>query len=101
MSSRNKYLTEHEFYVAATIFKALTYGKNLIKNNELNCKKLKNQITNIINSKSQFKIDYISVANRNTLEEIEGKLEGEILVSVALLLGQTRLIDNFTYSLPD
>jgi pantothenate synthetase len=36
-----------------------------------------------------------------THEEIEGKLGGEILVSVALLLGLTRLIDNFTYSLRD
>ena len=101
MSSRNKYLTEHEYSVAATIFKALESGKNLLKNDELNCEKLKNKITKIINSEPQFKIDYVSVANRNTLEEIEGKLGGEILVSVAALLGQTRLIDNFTYSLPD
>ena len=101
MSSRNKYLTEHEFSVAATIFKALVSGKTLLKNGELNCEKLKNKITKIINSEPQFKIDYVSVANRNTLEEIEGKLGGEILVSVAALLGQTRLIDNFTYSLPD
>ena len=101
MSSRNKYLTEHEYSVAATIFKALVSGKTLLKNGELNCEKLKNKITKIINSEHQFKIDYVSVANRNTLEEIEGKLGGEILVSVAALLGQTRLIDNFTYSLPD
>jgi len=101
MSSRNTYLTEHEFSIAATIFKALTSGKNLLKNGELNCEKLKNRITKIINGEPQFKIDYVSVANKNTLEEIEGKLGGEILVSVAALLGQTRLIDNFTYSLPD
>jgi len=101
MSSRNKYLTEHEYSVAATIFKALVSGKTLLKNGELNCEKLKNKITKIINSEPQFKIDYVSVANRNTLEEIEGKLGGEILVSVAALLGQTRLIDNFTYSLPE
>ncbi len=101
MSSRNKYLTEHEYSVAATIFKALVSGKTLLKNGELNCEKLKNKITKIINSEPQFKIDYVSVANRNTLEEIKGKLGGEILVSVAALLGQTRLIDNFTYSLPD
>jgi pantoate--beta-alanine ligase len=101
MSSRNKYLTEHEFSVAATIFKALVSGKNLLKNGEFNCEKIKNKITKIINSEPQFKIDYVSVANRNTLEEIEGKLGGEILVSVAALLGQARLIDNFTYSLPD
>ena len=101
MSSRNTYLTEHEFSIAATIFKALTSGKNLLKNGELNCEKLKNRITKIINRDPKLKIDYVSVANKNTLEEIEGKLGGGILVSVAALLGQTRLIDNFTYSLPD
>ena len=34
MSSRNKYLTEHEFSIAATIFKALTNGKNLLKSDD-------------------------------------------------------------------
>ena len=101
MSSRNTYLTEHEFSIAATIFKALASGKTLLKNGELNCEKLKNRITKIINRDPKLKIDYVSVANKNTLEEIEGKLGGGILVSVAALLGQTRLIDNFTYSLPD
>ena len=83
------------------IFKALASGKNLLKNGELNCEKLKNRITKIINSEPKLKIDYVSVANKNTVEEIEGKLGGEILVSVAALLGQTRLIDNFTYTLPN
>jgi len=101
MSSRNTYLTEHEFSIAATIFKALISGKTLLNDGELNCEKLKYVISKIINSEPKLKIDYVSVANKNTLEEIEGKLGGEILVSVAALLGQTRLIDNFTYSLPD
>ena len=48
MSSRNKYLTEHEYSVAATIFKALASGKTLLKNGELNYEKLKNKITKII-----------------------------------------------------
>ena len=37
----------------------------------------------------------------SAIEKVEEKLEGEILVSVAVFLGQTRLIDNFTYSIPD
>jgi len=101
MSSRNKYLTEHEFSIAAIIFKALEHGKSLLNNHERNCEKLKNEITKIIRSEPQLKIDYVSVANKSTLKEIEGKLGGEILVSVAAFLGQTRLIDNFTYSLRD
>lgn len=98
MSSRNNYLTKNEFSVAATIFNALEYGKKLLKKGKCNSDKLKRDISRIINSKPQLKADYVSVANINTLEEIEGEIEGEILVSVAVFLGNTRLIDNFTYS---
>ncbi|MBC8256653.1 MAG: pantoate--beta-alanine ligase [Candidatus Marinimicrobia bacterium] len=101
MSSRNKYLTEYEFSVVATIFKALECGKNILKAGEIHADKLKREITQIINSESAFQIDYVSVSNRNTLKEIDGELEGEILVSIAVFLGKTRLIDNFTYSLSE
>ncbi len=101
MSSRNKYLTEHEFSVAAIIFKALESGKKLLKEGELNGDKLKCEITRFIKSEPQFKIDYVSVASGDTLEEIEGEFSGYILVSVAVFLGKTRLIDNFTYSVSD
>ena len=98
MSSRNKYLTENEFSVAATILKALESGKKLLKDGEINVEKLKREITRFIKSEPQFKIDYVSVASGDTLEEFEGELSGDILVSVAVFLGKTRLIDNFTYS---
>ena len=101
MSSRNKYLTENEFSVAATIFKALESGKKLLKDGEINVEKLKREITRFIKSEPQFKIDYVSVASGDTLEEFEGELSGDILVSVAVFLGKTRLIDNFTYSVSD
>ena len=101
MSSRNKYLTENEFSVAATIFKALESGKKLLKDGEINVEKLKREITRIIKSEPQFKIDHVSVASGDTLEEFEGELSGDILVSVAVFLGKTRLIDNFTYSVSD
>ena len=101
MSSRNKYLTENEFSVAATILKALERGKKLLKDGEINVEKLKREITRFIKSEPQFKIDYVSVASGDTLEEFEGELSGDILVSVAVFLGKTRLIDNFTYSVSD
>ena len=101
MSSRNKYLTENEFSVAAIIFKALESGKKLLKDGELNGDKLKREIHQIIKSEPAFTIDYVSVASGDTLEEFEGELSGDILVSVAVFLGKTRLIDSFTYSASD
>ena len=79
-------------------FKALNFGKSLLEKGESNSDTLRTEITQIINSESQIKIDYVSVTNINSLEEIEGKIEVDILVSLAVFLGDTRLIDNFTYA---
>jgi len=99
MSSRNIYLTKSEYSVAAVIFKALESGKELLKDGKITAEKLRYKITQIINSETKTRIDYVSVSNSHTLEEIEGELGGDILVSVAVFLGQTRIIDNFIYSL--
>ena len=101
MSSRNTYLTESEHLVSSTIFKALDSGKKLLKDGKITAKKLRCEIIQIINSETAIRIDYVSVANSDTLEEVEGELKGGILVSIAVFLGRTRLIDNFTYSLPE
>ena len=39
------------------------------------------------------KIDYISIANSNTLEELD-KIALPTLISLAVWFGETRLIDN-------
>ena len=44
-------------------------------------------------------IDYVSVADANTLIEISGTIPDDILVSIAILIENTRLIDNFSYSI--
>ena len=59
---------------------------------------LKDQIAQTINAEKLLIIDYISVADGITLLEISGEIKGGILVSVAVYLGKTRLIDNFSYS---
>ena len=80
---------------------AMSSRNKLLKDDEINVEKLKREITRFIKSEPQFKIDYVSVASGDTLEEFEGELSGDILVSVAVFLGKTRLIDNFPYSVSD
>ncbi|HEX5141034.1 MAG TPA: pantoate--beta-alanine ligase, partial [Dehalococcoidia bacterium] len=41
------------------------------------------------------RIDYVSVADPETLEELD-RIHGPALVSLAVRIGRTRLIDNFT-----
>ena len=98
MSSRNEYLNNAERIIAAIIQQALQDGRNLIISGERNSKIIRNKIIHTISSEKLLRIDYVSVADSKTLIEISDKIEGDILVSVAVYLGKIRLIDNFSYS---
>ncbi|MEK7671771.1 MAG: pantoate--beta-alanine ligase, partial [Bacteroidota bacterium] len=59
------------------------------------CKKIIDEMTNLITSSSSGQIDYVSFADNNSLQEL-GKLQvrQSVLVSLAVKFGTTRLIDN-------
>jgi len=98
MSSRNQYLSEKEKEIAAIIHQALQDGKNLIFSGERDANKIRDKITHKIKSEKLLRIDYISIVDNDTFIEISGEISRDILVSTAVFLGKTRLIDNFTYS---
>ena len=98
MSSRNSYLSESEKKVASIIYRSLQDGKNLIISGERNAQKIRDKITRTIMQENLLRIDYVSVTDAETLVEISGNISNNILVSTALFLGKTRLIDNFSYS---
>lgn len=99
MSSRNVYLTETERDIAPTINRALESGKNLLQSGERSSRLIRNKIIETIDAEKLLRIDYVSVADSITLTEISGFIKQDILVSTAVFLGGTRLIDNFSYSL--
>ena len=55
-------------------------------------------ILNNIKSEKLAKIDYIEIVDSNSLEEVK-EISKSILVAIAVFIGKTRLIDNFTYEL--
>jgi len=98
MSSRNEYFNNGERIIAATIQQALKEGKNLIISGERSSQIIRKKIIHKISSEQLLTIDYVSVADSKTLIEISDKIEEDVLVSVAVYLGEIRLIDNFSYS---
>ena len=96
MSSRNNYLTNKERLGAGVIFLALERAKVLLKKN-LNIDLIKAEMNKIILSNSKMKIDYISFSQTLDLTEIENIDNNQILVSVAVFIGKTRLIDSFFF----
>ena len=97
-SSRNTYLSVEERNAATILNKSLTVAKEKIKAGERNSAAIVKLIEETINSEKLAKIDYIEVVDSLSMEKVE-RIEKAVLVAIAVFIGKTRLIDNFTYEL--
>lgn len=93
-SSRNTYLNAEERKAAVVLHKALEEGKKLVLNGETNAQAVVDKITQVINGEPLAKIDYVQAVSFPNIQ-IVNKVDGDILVAVAVYIGKTRLIDNF------
>jgi len=92
MSSRNVYLSEKERKEATILFQSLKLAEELIRKGERNPVSVKKEMNDFI-KKSVGVVDYISLADPDTLDEVEN-IKKNTLVSLAVFFGKTRLIDN-------
>ncbi len=94
MSSRNKYLEGEDRKAAVVLFQALNAAKEAYQGGERDAEMLRSRMKNVLEAEPRAQIQYVSCADYNTLEELE-IVKGKALLSMAVLLGKTRLIDNF------
>lgn len=92
MSSRNVFLSGTERKEACVLYQSLTLAKEMIEKDETVSEKIKTAMEQLIQTTSG-KIDYISIADLQTLDEIE-HINDKALISLAVRFGNTRLIDN-------
>lgn len=95
MSSRNAYLSYEERKAALILSKSLNKAKKLLNSGERDATKIKEFLVSEISEESLAKIDYIEIVDSSTIQPVE-KIESTILVAIAVFIGKTRLIDNFT-----
>jgi pantoate--beta-alanine ligase len=93
MSSRNIYLSPRERRAATMLFKALTLARQLGQGGEQDAEKIRRQMTSLIQKEPLAQIDYVSIADAETLEELN-LIDRPALASLAVKIGKTRLIDN-------
>ena len=93
MSSRNVYLTPLERGKAAVLYKALSRAREMWRKGETGADVLRGEMERIINEESSAKLDYVSLAALDTLEEID-RVTAPAMASVAAWFGKARLIDN-------
>ncbi|MFQ6610826.1 MAG: pantoate--beta-alanine ligase [Fidelibacterota bacterium] len=96
-SSRNDYLSIDERKRAGIIHQALKEAEDILKKGERSSRVIRETIRQRISTDALSKIDYVSVADTHSLEEISGRIEKSILVSVAVYFSNVRLIDNFEF----
>ena len=93
VSSRNVYLNGEERRAAAVLFGALSLARELRKDGEKDANTLRGGMTAAIEKEPLARIDYVSVADAATLEELE-QVDRPALASLAVRIGGARLIDN-------
>lgn len=93
LSSRNTYLNEIERNDATNISKSLFMAVDMINNGKKEVKIIKQAIIDKLNIIKNSVIDYVEIVDANTLGNIS-KIEGEVLIALAVKVGKTRLIDN-------
>jgi pantoate--beta-alanine ligase len=94
MSSRNVYLSAEERERALVLSRALREAEAAFTAGERDAEAIRKSVMARIASEPCVDIDYVSVADDETLEELSGVIEGPALVLVAARVGETRLIDN-------
>lgn len=94
MSSRNKYLSEAERKAATVLFRALSAAKELYEGGEREAEALRGKMKEVLATEPLAQMQYVSCADYDTLEELD-IVRGKALLSMAVFLGKTRLIDNF------
>jgi pantoate--beta-alanine ligase len=94
MSSRNKYLEGDDRKSATVLFRALSAAKEAYEKGERSGEVLRVKMKEVLASEPRAQVQYVSCADYDTLEELE-IVQGKTLISMAVLFGKTRLIDNF------
>ncbi len=97
MSSRNAYLNPTERKAATVLYRALSAAKAAFEAGERDAAKLREAMLAVLTSEPLARPDYVSAADPDTLVELE-RIEKGVLLSMAVRLGTTRLIDNFLCS---
>ena len=95
-SSRNTYLSAEERKAALVLSRSLAEGRKLLEEGERDGEKILEKIRSEIEKESFARIDYVEMVKWDSIE-IHHKVDGPVLVAIAVFIGKARLIDNFIW----
>ena len=95
-SSRNTYLGSEERKAALILSKAVKLGEDMAKSGENDAEKIVSKMRELINTEPMARIDYVEAVDAISIKPVK-KMDGAVLVAMAVYIGKTRLIDNFIF----
>ena len=94
MSSRNVYLDPEQRKAATVLFRSLSAAKDLYDGGERDAETIRGKMKEVLGGEPLADVQYVSCADYDTLEELD-EIREKALLSMAVFIGKTRLIDNF------
>jgi pantoate--beta-alanine ligase len=93
LSSRNTYLNSDEYRQALSLSEALQKAKDLIRLGEKDPRVVTNSMREVIQKNPSARIEYLALTDPKELKPVD-KIQKDVLISMAVRIGTTRLIDN-------
>jgi pantoate--beta-alanine ligase len=94
LSSRNAYLDPDQRSAAVVLYQALCAAREAYQAGERSSQALRERMAAVIRRQPLAEMQYVSCAHPQTLQELE-RVDRDMLLSMAVFVGKTRLIDNF------
>jgi len=94
MSSRNTYLSAEEREAAKVIYGALLKAREAYKAGERSGSKLADIVRKTVELEPRARLEYVNVSNTESLDKLEKLDDQPVLITMAVFIGKTRLIDN-------
>lgn len=94
MSSRNRYLSPPERQAATVLFRALQQAQSRFANGERDAEAIRQAMQEVIAAEPEAQLDYIAITDDKTLAPQSDLAGKTVLISLAVKIGKTRLIDN-------
>jgi pantoate--beta-alanine ligase len=99
LSSRNAYLTDEQKRAATVLHRGLSQASQAYSDGERSAERLIQIVSETIAAEPMARVDYISLNDAEDFQPLQQVGERPALLSVAVYIGKTRLIDNMVMGL--
>lgn len=94
LSARNSYLTPTQREEALAVYASLRRAKEMVDSGVKSADRLVAEVTHLIAAKRRLRVIYISVVDRNTMEQLREVVPGQCLMAISYWVDEVRLTDN-------